>query len=290
MLAGLGILSLIGKEWFIGLFLPPVEIFGEVIPTTYKDLGISATFINTVEFSFFIIALTTIILITSQSKREKVLISSISIVLCLLSYSIASLISLIFLFFILTKYKWLFGSISLVVSIVAIWLFSDFFLGLLGMDIKYWIEISSEFNRLGYITKVLPEFLHGNLKDFFFGMGYDANLVDMKLADYRNTPWVMVNNENNLKYLKDVYWLSVFIAQGLFVLLLTFYNYLLIWTGARQEGSVINFRLVKIFILISLFLGLFNQVMDMKAFTYCFWLMAGLALTKPEKVLKPVPA
>jgi hypothetical protein len=290
MLAAFGFLSLFGKEWFIGLFLPSADVFSEVLPTTYKDLGISATFINTVEFSFFIIALTTIILITSQSKRERVLISIISIVLCLLSYSIASLLSLFFLFFILSKRKWLFGSITLVVSIAALWFFSDFFLGLLGMDVKYWLEISTEFNRLGYITKVFPEFLHGNLKDIFFGMGYDANLVDMKLADYRNAPWVMINNENNLKYLKDVYWLSIFIAQGLLVLLLTFYNYFMVWIGASREGSAINFRMVKIFILISLFLGLFNQVMDMKAFTYCFWLIAGLALFKPEPALKTAVA
>lgn len=284
MLAGLGFLSLLGKEWFIGLFLPSADIFADALPTTYKDPGISATFINTVEFSFFLLALTIIYLTGSTSKREKLLISLVSLLLCLLSFSIASILGLFLIFFIRSSHKLLMASILAGFIIIGFWFFNDFILQLLGMDIKYWIEISSEFNRLGYITKVFPEFLHGGLKDIFLGMGYDANVVDVKLANYHNTPWVMINNENNLKYLKDVYWLSILIAQGLFVLMATLYILRTIWTGARNEGSWENFQAVRLFILLSLFLGLFNQILDMKAFTYCFWLIAGLALFKPATV------
>ena len=281
ILAGLALISLLGKEWFIGLFLPSVDVFGEVVPTTYKDPGISATFINTVEYAFFLLALTVIYLNGSQSKREKLLISLVSSVLCLLSFSIASVLGLFLIFFIRSTRKVLVASVFAGLIIIGIWFFNDFILQLLGMDIKYWIEISSEFNRLGYITKVFPEFLHGGFKDLILGMGYDAGVVDVKLANYHNTPFVMINNENNLKYLKDVYWLSIFIAQGLIALLTTFYILVTLWIGARREGSEENFRAVKSFILLALFLGLFNQILDMKAFTFCFWLMAGLALNKP---------
>ena len=204
-----------------------------------------------------------------------------SSVLCLLSFSIASVLGLFLIFFIRSTRKVLVASVFAGLIIIGIWFFNDFILQLLGMDIKYWIEISSEFNRLGYITKVFPEFLHGGFKDLILGMGYDAGVVDVKLANYHNTPFVMINNENNLKYLKDVYWLSIFIAQGLIAFLTTFYILVTLWIGARREGSEENFRVVKTFILLALFLGMFNQILDMKAFTFCFWLMAGLALNKP---------
>ncbi len=282
ILAGLALLNLLGKEWFNGIFLPPSGVFGEVLPTTYTDPGISATFINTVEFSFFLVALTVFYLYNETNPRTRLLVSLISLVLTVLSFSIASVLGLLLVFYLRSTRKLLMALLMVGLLVMGIWFFNDFFLLLLGMDLKYWIEISSEFNRLGYITKVFPEFLHGGLKDLIFGMGYDAHLVDLKLGNYHNTPWVMINNENNLKYLKDVYWLSILIAQGLISLLVTGYIFVTLWFSAKRERSEKNFRLVKTFILLALFLGLFNQVMDLKAFTYCFWLMAGIALLKPQ--------
>jgi len=278
VLAGLGILSLFGKAWFNGLFLPSADVFGEVMPTTYKDPGISATFINTVEFAFFLLALTIIYLNGSRNSRENLLVSLVSLFLTIFSFSIASVLGLFLIFFIRSSRKVLVASVFGGLIIIGFWFFNDFILQLLGMDIKYWIEISSEFNRLGYITKVFPEFLHGGFKDLILGMGYDAGVVDVKLTNYHNTPFVMINNENNLKYLKDVYWLSILIVQGFIALLTTAWIIITIWIGARREGSEENFRAVKTFILLALFLGLFNQILDMKAFTFCFWLIAGVAL------------
>ncbi|MFA6126993.1 MAG: hypothetical protein WC699_06790 [Bacteroidales bacterium] len=281
LLAGLGLLSLFGKDWFNGLFLPSVDVFGEVVPTTYKDPGIGATFINTVEFAFFLLGLTIIYLEGSQSKREKLFVSLLSFVLCLLSFSIASVLGLFLIFFLRSTRKVLVATVFTGLLIIAFLFFNGFIVQLLGMDIKYWIEISSEFNRLGYLTKVFPEFLHGGFKDLFLGMGYDAGVVDLKLANYHNTPFVMINNENNLKYLKDVYWLSILIVQGFIAFITTFYILVSVWMGAGREGSEANYRAVKIFILLALFLGMFNQILDMKAFSFCFWLMAGMALNKP---------
>jgi len=280
LLAGLGFLSLLGKEWFIGIFLPSADVFGEVVPTTYRDPGISATFVNTVEFAFFLLGLTIIYLEGSQSKKEKTWVSLVSLTLCILSFSIASILGLFLIFFIRSTRKALVASVFGAFLIAGFLFFNNFIVQLLGMDIKYWIEISSEFNRLGYLTKVFPEFLHGGAKDLLLGIGYESGLVDVKLAGYHNTPFVMIDNENNLKYLKDVYWLSILIAQGLIALLTTFYILFTVWVGARAEGSKSDFRVVKSFILLALFLGMFNQILDMKAFTFCFWLMAGVAINK----------
>jgi hypothetical protein len=60
--------------------------------------------------------------------------------------------------------------------------------------------------------------------------------------------------------------------------------------GARREGSTNNFLVVKAFILLTLLLGLFNQVLDIKAFTFCFWLMAGMALkSQVARAVTPIP-
>jgi len=290
ILASLALISLAGKEWFNGIFLPSPDVFGEVLPTTYTDPGISATFINTVEFAFFLLGLTIIYLAGSHSKREKFFVSLLSFVLCLLSFSIAAVLGLFLIFFLRSTRKLLVASIFGGLIIAAVWFLNDLVVQLLGMDIKYWIEISSEFNRLGYITKVFPEFLHGGFKDLFLGLGYDAGVVDMKLTNYHNTPFVMINNENNLKYLKDVYWLSILIVQGLVAFVTTGWILFNLWVGARREGSSDNFLVVKAFILLTLLLGLFNQVLDIKAFTFCFWLMAGMALkSQVARAVTPFP-
>ena len=282
LLAGLALLNLIGKEWFINTFLPNPDIFTDTLPTAYNDPGISASFKNTVEFSFFFVALTVVYLYNESDRRTRLLVSIVSLVLIVLSFSIASILALLLVFFIRSTRKLLMACLLSSVLIIAVWSFNDLFLQLLGMDFKYWIEISSEFNRLGYLTKVFPEFLHGSLKDLFLGMGFDGGIINMKLAAYKNTPWVMINNENNFTYLKDVYWLSILLSQGLISLVATFYIVIKVWAEARSTGTENAFQMVKVFILLALFLGMFNQILEMKGFTYFFWLMAGMAMYKPE--------
>jgi len=276
LLAGLAIISLLGREAFNELFLPPADFFGEVLPTAYTDPGISATFINTVEFSFFMLGLTILYLNASESPVERFWVSLVSLVLIVLSFSIASVLGLFLVFFIRSRRKWLVGSILTGTILVAFLGFSRYIQELLGMDIRYWIDISSEFNRLGYFTKVLPEFLHGGLKDIFLGMGDDSGVVDMKLAGYHNTPFVMINNENNLKYLKDVYWLSILLVQGLIAFVLTFYILATIYKAVRNHSSNEDFLMIQSFLLVIVFLGLFNQVMDIKGITYLFWLTTAV--------------
>jgi len=276
LLAGLAFVSLLGRESFNEFFLPPADYFGEVLPTAYTDPGISATFINTVEFSFFMLGLTILYLNASESRVERFWVSLVSLVLIVLSFSIASVLGLFLVFFIRSRRKWLVGSILTGTILVVFLGFSRYIQELLGMDIRYWIDISSEFNRLGYFTKVLPEFLHGGLKDIFLGMGYDSGVVDMKLAGYHNTPFVMINNENNLKYLKDVYWLSILLVQGLIAIIITFYILATIYKAVRDHSTKEDFLMVQSFLIVIVFLGLFNQVMDIKGITYLFWMTTAV--------------
>lgn len=95
----------------------------------------------------------------------------------------------------------------------------------------------------------------------------------------------MVNNENNLRNLKDVYWLSVIIAQGLIAFVTTGYILATVWISAKREGTEVNYQIIKTFMFLTLFLGLFSMILDMKAFTFCFWLMAGLAMNNLEPKL-----
>jgi len=222
------------------------------------------------------LGLTLLYLNASESPVERFWVSLVSLVLIVLSFSIASVLGLFLVFFIRSRRKWLVGSILAGIILVVFLGFSRYVQELLGMDIRYWIDISSEFNRLGYLTKVLPEFLHGGLKDIFLGMGYDSGVVDMKLAGYQNTPFVMINNENNLKYLKDVYWLSILLVQGVIALGLTFYILSSIYKTARKNATREDFLMIRSFLLVIVFLGLFNQVMDIKGITYIFWLTTAV--------------
>lgn len=112
ILVVLAVFNFVNKEVFIQAFLPAPEIF-EVLPTTYKDPGISASFINTVEFSFFLLGLTVIYLNGPIRTSTKYIVSILSITLIILSFSIASILSLLIIFFLRSNRKWLVGGIML---------------------------------------------------------------------------------------------------------------------------------------------------------------------------------
>jgi hypothetical protein len=277
----LALLSLINKRIFVELLLPSQSVFGLPLPTTYKDPGISTSFINTIEFSFLILALTIIYLTISQNKKEKALVSVFSLILVTFSYSIASIIALLILLFVISKHKIFFVIAGLVVLSIFLWVYRDFFYSVLGFhSIKTWIKVSSEYNRVGYFTKLLPEFLKSNLKDIFLGIGYDGGVINAQLATYHHIPKAMIHNENNLKYLKDVYWIATLLSQGFIVFFIILGILRTIYITAKRYMIKTNFILIKTFVLMILMLGFFNQVLDVKAFTFCFWIIVALTLDK----------
>jgi len=278
----LSLFCLINKEIYIQIFLPAADVFGTEKPTIFDDAGITSVFINTIEFSFFILSLTIIYLGTCKRNFELFYVVLFSSFVIIFSYSIASIICLILvLFFSINKrYRLLFTAFFIIIGSF-IFLFNfEIIQILLGMDIQTWIDISSEYNRVGYFTKLLPEFLSGNLKDLIFGFGYDGQLIGQKLYNYVNAPFTMINNENNLKYLKDVYWISILFAQGIIVLLINFYILIIIFIRNNRNKLAPFYFIIKTFIFIIFFVGFFNQILDIKAFTFCFWLFVALQINQ----------
>jgi hypothetical protein len=269
------------------LLLPPSEVFGAEQPTIYNDPGITTTFINTIEYSFFILGLTIIYLVQSKNKVEKSLVFACSLVATILSFSIASILGLLLAIFIFLdrKYKIMFLLATSILILVVVFSNVAFFKILLGMDIETWIQISSDYNRIGYFTKLMPEFLNGNLKDIFLGFGYDGGIVGKKLAHYASAPRTLIDNSNNLKYLKDVYWISIILSQGVIVFFITSWILYIIYKQAKKSISKEYFFIVKIFLAQIIFIGLFNQIMDVKGFTFCFWIEVAIVLNSPRFVL-----
>lgn len=269
----LSFLSLLSKQIFIKLVLPSREIFGAIPPTTYNDPGTSTTFVNTIEYSFFLIALTIIYLNYSENKKERLFVSFISLIFVALSFSIASLLAMLFIFFLISEKKFLFLLVGFCIFSIVILYNFNLILIVLGTDsIGTWIKISSEYNRIGYFTKLLPEFLKTNFKDILFGMGYNGDIINRKLASYHTLPSTMINYDNNLRYLKDVYWVSIIIAQGSIALIITFEILHNIYSIAKKNTAI------RLFIPTIILLGFFNQIMDIKGFTYCFWIVTAIAL------------
>ncbi len=90
----ISVFEIANKALFMKFFLPSPSIFGESLPTIYysKNIEISATFINTIDFSFFIIALSCFYIIQTKKETEKVIVFITALVLLFLSFSVASLI------------------------------------------------------------------------------------------------------------------------------------------------------------------------------------------------------
>jgi hypothetical protein len=264
------------------LVLPPADIFGTDKPTIFDDAGITSVFINTIEFSFFVLALSIIYVATCKNKYHNYFVFICSTIVIIFSFSIASILCILIVFylFIDKKYRIIFSGIFLVAALLIFLLNFEIIQLLLGMDIHTWIEVSSEYNRIGYFTKLVPEFFSGNVKDIFLGFGYDGELVGRKLMKYANAPITMIDNENNLKYLKDVYWVSILMAEGVITLLLNFYILKVIYRDANKNKFASFEFIIKTFIFIIFFVGFFNQILDIKAFTFCFWICTAIQINK----------
>lgn len=277
----LALFQLLSRELFMSIFLPKASLFGDTPPNTYYEHAINTTFIHTIEFSFFIVSLTIIYIFSLKSQKYRIAILILSLVMVTLSRSAASIIAIIIVGYFASNRKLVYSSVLIVPIVITILFNQSLLKGVIGSrSIKSYIELSSKYNRVGYFTRLLPEFLSGNPKDIFLGMGVDEDIVNKKLARYKNLPLMLTFGGNNLMYLKDVYWISVIISQGFLVFLIVLFILRTIYTHARKYLIESDFGIIKSFVIIILFLGFFNQVMDIKCFSFCFWVMVGLTFNK----------
>lgn len=275
----LTILEYINKSTFINIFLPNSVMFGIALPTAYWDQSISTTFINTIEYSFFILSLALIIIFSEKGIIIRWTVFIITFIMSVISNSVATILCLIFPAYFLVKQKWLFAFFFIMFSVFVVINNKSIIRSFTKNEIKtfsQYIEISNDYNRIGYFTKLLPEFFTGNFKDILLGIGIDNSLVKKKFSSYKDLPLMLKENDNKLILLKDVYWVSVIILQGViaFSIFIWMLWFLSGYAKKKLEGD--NYFLVLTFILVVIFLGFFNQIMDIKSFSFCFWTVIGL--------------
>lgn len=275
------VFEIANKAMFMKLFLPSASIFGESLPTIYrsKNIEISATFINTIDFSFFIIALSCFYIVQTKKETEKVIVFITALALLFLSFSVASLLCMVLAGIFLFRRKRLFWIIAVITLVAGVAEAPKIIKLLTDADsIHRLIQISNDYNRLGYFTKLMPEFFRGDPKDIFFGMGLDVDLVNKKLSGYRNLPLMLTFGENNMNLLKDVYWVGIIVTEGIIVLLLYIMIFQLLYSKSKQLLPKEKAQVCALMIFVVIFLGLFNQVLDVKSFSFCFWVMMGIML------------
>lgn len=274
----ISIIEIMNKALFMELLLPDPSIFGESLPTVYygRNIEISGTFINTIDFSFFIIALSCFYIVQTKKKAERVIVFVTALVLLFLSFSVAALLCMmlagVFLFRERRSFL-IFAGIILVAVVVAnpriVKLLTD------ADSIQSFIKVSNDYSRVGFFTRLMPEFFKGDPKDVFFGLGLAADVVDSKLSGYKNLPLILTFGDNNIKLLKDVYWIGIIATEGIIVFLLYMMVFYVLKSRSRKVLPGNKTQLPKVMIFMVVFLGFFNQVLDVKSFSFCFWVMMG---------------
>lgn len=275
------VFEIANKALFMRLFLPSPSIFGKALPTIYRSqrIEISTTFINTIDFSFFIILISFFYIVQTEKITEKVIVFITAIVMVFFSFSVASLLCMVLIGIFLFKKCYIFWIISLIILIAGISMNQQIIKLMTGTDsIHSFIQISNKYNRLGFFTILMPEFFKGNPKDILLGMGLDANLVDNKLSSYKNLPLMLTFGDNNIKLLKDVYWVGIILTEGIIVMFLYIRIFYLLYSKSKKLLSADKAQVSRLMIFIVILLGLFNQVLDVKSFSYCFWVMIGIMI------------
>ncbi len=152
--------------------------------------------------------------------------------------------------------------------------------GLSSLD--EYIYISGENNRLGFVIYLIPEFLNTvTLKELLLGYTIDEQLLTQKLFNFANAPEIILYDSNKIvTLLKDVYWVSIFLTQGLLGILM--YVTLIVFTILYFSWYIEKALLIRIVLLLMTFAfgAFFNQVLDLKSFAFFFWLFLGVHLAK----------
>jgi len=281
----LAILQLINNAFFIKFFLPNPEIFGLIIPpSSYREFAINTSFINTIEFSFFILALSVVYIFNTESKSKRWKIFIITLILVALSRSTATVLSMAIVGFYMSNNKQIYPILLIIPAMIMVMFSQVIFSNLIGTNtLGEWIESSARFSRIGYFTNLLPQFFSSNLKDVFLGMGLDADTINNKLSFYYKLPLILTYGGNNLILLKDVYWIAVIVSQGVIGLSVFISIFISIYSFAKQRLAYKDFIIVKVFILIIILLGFFNQVLDVKGFSFIFWAVIGISFNNVIK-------
>jgi hypothetical protein len=110
----LAIIQLVNKQIFLELFLPNLEIFDKITPSSYREFAINTTFINTIEFSFFIVSISIVYIFNLKKQSTRWVIFFCSLIVITLSLSTISIIAILIIGYYLSRYKQLYPILFLV--------------------------------------------------------------------------------------------------------------------------------------------------------------------------------
>jgi hypothetical protein len=279
----IGLISLLNHQLTVFLFLPSPDIFLPNIPTAYLiDDELSGTFITTIEYAYWMLFLSSVTIFREKNVIVKGLLFLITFILIFKTGSLATLICLIVMFYSLfnkpiTRIATIVGSFVLVFSLGTILKTT------IGQsDLVEYASLSSESNRLGFVSYMMPEFLsNASFKDLLLGCSVDVESLNKRLMSLSSIPSILlINMEDNLKFVKDVYWVAILLNQGTIVLLIYFILLIYIYKIAIRNSSNKISPLLKKSVIILVIGCFFNQLMDLKSFSFGFWILLGLTMQK----------
>ena len=229
-------------------------------PTSFREgsVGISSSFLNSIDYSLYLMA--SYVMLYWQKK--KVCKSIVAILVLFIIFQTQSKTSLV-IFSGLLIYemhsrllKWIIIGVLFTPAIILV--VANFEL------IVFFLENSLEYSRIGFFVYLLPRFFIDNPIHILFGVGIDPYEGLNAIRHYPVIPRMLLD-ENSLLNLKDVFWLAQLFQWGILGLtaLLTFL--VSIYRTHKSEA-------IRGMILITFLLGLTNQVMEVKIFSFLLWL------------------
>lgn len=272
----LGVLEFFLRQTLRNFLLPSPEIFMALfydLPTAYREeefYPVSATFINTIEFSFYIIGLFIIFIYTEKRMAFKLCIFAITCFVVFASRSSASLLCIFLITFYAFFDKKINRYIGYTLGSIASFTFILFNINYL----EWYFFISHKFGRLGILHFTLPSFISSGFKNTLFGIGSDSKVVYETISKYDQVPLMLLYDAGYSSF-KDVYWVALLVHLGIITFSLLLYILIDLFRLAKQTNTPLKFILVT-FLWIVIFLGFINQVLDVKSFSFLFWIVVGV--------------
>lgn len=230
-------------------------------PTVFRNgpVGISSTFLNTIDYSFYLIA--SYIAIYWRKKRTlKWIMTVIIYFLIIRTESKTSIIVFSFLLLYELHSVFLRWTVFLVLTVPIVIVL------IMNADlVVFFFTNSLQYSRIGFFVYLLPPFFSGNIATILFGVSTDPYVGLEAIRHYPHIPQMLLD-ENNLLNLKDVFWIAQLFEWGLvgFTTLVA----LLISMYKRSLSPTTKALLIVVFIL-----GLSNQVLEVKVFSFLLWIL-----------------
>lgn len=308
---------IIGIEIIIGLaqiflsktarefFLPPsIDSISQLQSVSLihllKENAIFGTMDKSIEFALLMLVAIGFIFSFMHRSVKRLLLFGLCIALIYFSTSRSVLIGSFLLIFLIFHFK---GSLSktvyrsiLIVPILIVGI--SIYLSFVNLDDntftfafteRYW-EIA-KMQRLGTLITVFPAFFSSGVVHLLLGFGPDINVVNQYLQSIPNLPYLIDKTPGTIK---DVYWIAFLYYYGLIGFIIFIVLLLNIGLIAKKSISKLYTNSPKRnFVLgllgVGFFLSFFNQVFEIRTYSYFMWLIfAFLVKEVNDAKKKPV--